>query len=121
MTELAQEHISEAQQKQKSWYDHTTRMRELKPNDQMLVLLLTTHNKLLAKWQGPYKVVCRIGKVAYEVSMPGARKRKKVFDINLLKKWFEPEETAFMVGNSEIGEDDDIYRHGEKMVALRLQ
>ena len=83
-------------------------MRELKPNDQVLVLLPTTHNKLLAKWQGPYKVVRRKGKVTYEVSMPGARNRKKVFHINLLKKWFEPEETAFMVGNSEIGEDDDI-------------
>ena len=40
--------------------------------------------------------------------MPGARNRTKVFHINLLKKWFEPEETAFMVGNLEIGEDDDI-------------
>ena len=51
MTELVQEHMSEAQQKQKSWYDQTERMRELKPNDQVLVLLLTAHNKLLAKWQ----------------------------------------------------------------------
>ena len=108
MTELVQEHMSEAQQKQKSWYDCTAQMRELKPNDQVLVLLPTTHNKLLAKWQGPYKVVRRKGKVTYEVSMPGARNKKKVFHINLLKKWFEPEETAFMVGNSEIGEDDDI-------------
>ena len=108
MTELVQEHMSEAQQKQKSWYDRTARMRELKPNDQVLVLLPTTHNKLLAKWQGPYEVVRRKEKVTYEVSMPGARNRKKVFHINLLKKWFEPEETAFMVGNSEIGEDNDI-------------
>ena len=71
MTELVQEHMSEAQQKQKSWYDRTARMRELKPNDQVLVLLPTSHNKLLAKWQDPYKVV------TYEVSIPGARNRKK--------------------------------------------
>ena len=51
MTELVQEHMSEAQQKQKSWYDRTERMRELKPNDQVLVLLLTAHNKLLGNVQ----------------------------------------------------------------------
>ena len=59
MTELVQEHMSEAQQKQKSWYDQTARKRGLKPDDQVYVLLPTGHNKLLAKWQSPYKVVRR--------------------------------------------------------------
>ena len=67
MTELVQEHMSEAQQKQKSWYGQTARMRELNPNDQVLVLLPTAHNKLLAKSQGPYKIVRRKGKVTYKV------------------------------------------------------
>ena len=84
MTELVQEHMSEAQQKQNTWYDQTAWMRELKLNDQVLVLLPAAHNKLLAKWQGPYKVVRRKGKVTYGVIMPGARNRKKVFHINLL-------------------------------------
>ena len=74
-------------------------MRVLKPDDQVLVLLPTTQNKLLAKWQGPYKVFHRMGKVTYEVDIPGARSRKKVYHINLLKKWYndESEETACMV------------------------
>ena len=44
MFELVKEHVSETQQKQKVWYDRTARMRELKPTDQVLVLLpqLTT-------------------------------------------------------------------------------
>ena len=67
MTELAAEHMREAQEKQKVWYDRNARMRELKPNDQVLILLPTSHNKLLAKWQGPYKVLRRLGKVNYEV------------------------------------------------------
>ena len=63
MSELVKEHMGEAQQKQKVWYDHTAK-----------VLLRTSHNKLLAKWLGPYKVICRLGKVNYEVDMPGTRK-----------------------------------------------
>ena len=49
MSELVKEHMSETQQKQKVWYNQTVRMRELRPTDQALILLPTTHNKLLAK------------------------------------------------------------------------
>ena len=89
--------MSETQQKQKVWYDRTARMRELKPKDQVLVLLPTTHNKLLAKWQGPYTVIGRMGKVTYEVDIPASKSRRKIFHINLLKEWYESEETACMV------------------------
>ena len=43
MSELVKEHISETQQKQKVWYDQTVRMRELRPNDQVLASP-PTHN-----------------------------------------------------------------------------
>ena len=59
-------------------------MRELKPNDPVLVLLPTTHNKLLVKWQGPYKVIHRMGKVTYEVDMPGSSSRRKVYVLHNL-------------------------------------
>ena len=84
-------------------------MRELKPKDQVLVLLPTTHNKLLAKWQGPYTVIGRMGKVTYEVDIPASRSRRKIFHINLLKEWYESEETACMVRDTEAEEQlDDI-------------
>ena len=106
MTELAAEHMREAQEKQKVWYDRNARMRELKSNDQVLILLPTSHNKLLAKWQGPYKVLRRLGKVNYEVDMPGTRSRKKVLHINLLKKWQESAEIACMV--EDVSAEDDL-------------
>ena len=106
MTELAAEQMREAQEKQKVWYDRNARMRELKPNDQVLILLPTSHNKLLAKWQGPYKVLRRLGKVNYEVDMPGTRSRKKVLHINLLKKWQESAEIACMV--EDVSAEDDL-------------
>ena len=54
MSELVQENMKRAQQKQKAWYDRNAREREFQPYDQVLVLLPTTTNKLLAQWQGPY-------------------------------------------------------------------
>ena len=50
-----------------------------------------------------------MGKVTYEVDMPGSRGRRKTFHISLLKKWYESEETACMVSDMEAEEDlDDI-------------
>ena len=52
-----------------------------------------------------------MGKVTYEVDLPGARSRKKVYHINLLKIWYsdEAQETACMVhvhvDNSGTGEE----------------
>ena len=101
--------MSETQQKQKVWYDQTVWMRELRPNYQVVVLLPTTHNKLLTKWQGLYTVIHRTRKVTYEVDMPESRSRRKIFHINLLKKWYESEETACMARDTEAEEDvDDI-------------
>lgn len=54
------------------------REREFNPGDQVLVLLPTSTNKLLARWQGPYKVLHHVGKVTYLVDMYNTRKHKLV-------------------------------------------
>ena len=59
------------------------------------MLLPTSSNKLLAQWQGPYRILRRVGKVNYEVLMPNKRKRKNVFHVNMLKKWYPPVATSF--------------------------
>ena len=64
------------------------RERELQPDEEVLVLLPSSSNKLLAQWQGPYCILRSVGKVNYEVLMPDKRKRKKVFHVDMLKKWF---------------------------------
>ena len=40
MTEIAKDNMKEAQQQQKTWYDKTARKRELKQDEEVLVLLL---------------------------------------------------------------------------------
>ncbi len=52
----ARENLQQAQIKHKVWYDRKARARMFQPGDQVLLLLPTSENKLLAKWQGPFKV-----------------------------------------------------------------
>jgi hypothetical protein len=43
--------------------------------------------KLLPKWVGPFRVIERIGKVAYKVELPPNLKMHNVFHVQLLKKY----------------------------------
>ena len=64
--EIVEANMKKSQQKQCNWYDQRARARELAPDDLVLILLPTSQNKLLAKWQGPYreggkgKLSCRV-------------------------------------------------------------
>ena len=52
------------------------------------MLLPTDSNKRLAEWHDPYPITQRMGLVDYCVDMYDHRKRKHVFYINMLKKWY---------------------------------
>ena len=78
MTEIVSANLKEAQQRQKTWYDQTARERELEPGEEVLVLLPTSSNKLLAQWQGPYCVIRKMGKVNYEIDMPNKHSKKSM-------------------------------------------
>ncbi len=62
----------------------------------MLVLLPTDTKKLFARWQGPYKIVAKTGKVNYRVEMSGRRKPKRIFHVNMLRKYYSSEFVAFV-------------------------
>ena len=79
MTTIVQDNWKKAQSRQKTWHDQNTRDRELNPGDEVLVLLPTSSNKLLAQWQGPYYVLCKTGKVNYEIDMKDKKKEKRSF------------------------------------------
>jgi len=75
-----------AHQIQKKWYDRTACIREFTPGEEVLVLLLTASRHFLAQWQGPYSVVCRVGKVNCKVDMHHWQKCKQVFYTNNAQK-----------------------------------
>ena len=51
MTEIVPKNLRSKREAQNRWYDQTARERCFDPGDQVLVLLPTSTNKLLAKWQ----------------------------------------------------------------------
>ncbi|KAJ8349850.1 hypothetical protein SKAU_G00249800 [Synaphobranchus kaupii] len=68
-------------------YNRGAQPREFAPGDKVLVLVPTSECKFLAKWNGPYEVIEKVGTVNYRVRQPGRRPPTKVYHVNLLKKW----------------------------------
>ncbi|KAL1264151.1 hypothetical protein QQF64_004506 [Cirrhinus molitorella] len=100
-TDMAQANLQQSQEKQKTWYDKKARLRVFRPGDQVLLLLPTTDNKLLAKWQGPYKVTRKVSAVNYEIEIPNRQQPLQVFHVNMLKKWHEPTEQQEAVSSKQ--------------------
>ena len=114
MTELVKENLSNAQEKQKLWYDRAAHHREFTPKDQVLVLLPTATSKLLAQWQGPYQVPSQVGKVNYLVDMHDRKKRKRIFHVNMLRPWYVPKETGYFVRKQQ-SQNRKMYQYGRKI------
>lgn len=91
MAEIVRVNMEQAQSQQKGWYDKAARQRNLKPGQKVLLLLPTSEQKLLARWQGPYEVVQKMGPATYEINLPGKRKPTQIFHVNLLKEWHDRE------------------------------
>lgn len=86
-TALARENLLRSQVQQKRWYDKTAKSRSFEPGDEVLLLLPTSDNKLLAKWQGPYQVKKKVGPVTYQIEIPSRNQPLQTFHVNMLKKW----------------------------------
>ncbi|KAJ8375373.1 hypothetical protein SKAU_G00059530 [Synaphobranchus kaupii] len=94
--------------KQKTWYDRKARFRTLTPGQEVLLLLPSSDNKLLAKWQGPYKLHQRIGPVTYKISTSGRQMPFQTCHINLLKEWrLRPEPVSQQLYVRAIKEEEE--------------
>ena len=105
MMDQVQVNANRAQSRQKRLYDRGARTREFAVGDQVLILLPQTHHSLKLEWVGPYKVTHRVTTVDYEIVMPGRRKERRVYHINLMKKW-NPQSTALFAMVAEQEEND---------------
>ena len=88
---LAKQELLKAREVQKKFYDRRTKLRKFAVDEQVLVLLPTATNKLLAQWKGPYKVLERVNDLNYILSIDNQPRR---FHINMLKKYVTPEAAA---------------------------
>ena len=84
----------------------------MEPGEQVLILLPTESNKLLAQWQGPYRVVRKIGKVDYLINLHDRRKKRRIYHINMLRKWHAPWSTGYLaeeVMDDNVTDDVDYF------------
>lgn len=91
---MAQEKLSVSQTKMKRLYDHRSEHHEYSLADQVLLLMPIVGSSFQAMFSGPYAVAEKVSDLNYLVSMPGRRKAKRLFHINLLKPYYSRGEDA---------------------------
>ena len=82
--QLAREQLSAAQVRQKFYKDKKSKPRVFKVDEEALILVPSSHNKLLMQWKGPFKITERLGAATYKVNVNG---KVKTYHVNLLKKY----------------------------------
>lgn len=70
MDEMANNHLVQAQERQKKDYDRVSKRRSLQQGHKIQLLLPTSNSGLLAKWQGPFEVKKKMGPVTCELYLP---------------------------------------------------
>ncbi|XP_068097047.1 uncharacterized protein [Hyperolius riggenbachi] len=99
---LVKEHLMAAQEAQRRVYNRSAKVRQFQIGDRVAVLIPTVESKFLARWQGPFEIIEKIGDVNYKVHQPGKRKPFQLYHVNLLKLWKERETDPVMVGVSVV-------------------
>ena len=109
LREKLEDTLKLAQQKGKHYYDRKSKVRKFQPGEKVLVLLPIDNNKLLMQWKGPFEVSSLVGLNDYKVKV---KDKEKVYHANLLKTYFEREETivegAVVVGAGATSIDDAV-------------
>ena len=92
--------LETAQARQKAYFDQSRIERSFEEGEYVLLNTknLTLKNdqgtvaraKLLPKFIGPYRILRKVGKVAYELELPEACRIHKVFHVSLLQQYLDP-------------------------------
>ena len=103
-----------AQSRDKTYFDKRTRPQSFEVGQRVLLSTRNLHIKqntlsrnLLSRYVGPFKVLKRVGKQAYELELPPTMKMHDVFHVSLLKLYNEqgthqpPPVTILMDGGQE--------------------
>ncbi|XP_073151819.1 uncharacterized protein [Henckelia pumila] len=98
--DLARVHLEKAQRRMKKWADAKRRQQEYSIGDEVLIKLLPHQFKafrgvpkgLIRKYEGPFTIIARVGKVSYRLDLPNTLKIHSVFHVSMLKPYYPDEE-----------------------------
>ncbi|KAG8380924.1 hypothetical protein BUALT_Bualt06G0067200 [Buddleja alternifolia] len=99
-SDLAKSFLEKARRKMKKWADPKRRHLEFNTGDKVLIKLIPQqfkafrgmHKGLVRKYEGPYPVVAKVGKVSYLLDLPSTLKIHPVFHVSMLRPYQEDEE-----------------------------
>ena len=100
--DIASDNANQSREKAKLWYDKKARERSYEPGELVLVCLPSKRHPLEARYCGPYRVVDRVGRVAYVISTPDKRKTQRICHVNMLKAYNERDWKFTQVNTCEI-------------------
>ncbi|KAL8143493.1 LOW QUALITY PROTEIN: hypothetical protein V2J09_016525 [Rumex salicifolius] len=95
--ELARSHLTKAQKRMKKWADTRRHPLEFRVGDlSMMKLLPQQLNKgLLRRYEGPFEILAKVGKVAYKLALPDSLKVHPVVHMSMLKPYHpDPDEPS---------------------------
>ncbi|RVW28374.1 Transposon Tf2-11 polyprotein [Vitis vinifera] len=95
--DIARSYLDKAAKKMKKWADKKRRHTEYKVGDMVLVKLLPqqfkslrpVHKGLVRRYEGPFPILGKVGKVSYRVELPPRLKIHPVFHASYLKPYHE--------------------------------
>jgi hypothetical protein len=108
------EHMLAAQSRQKSYADPKRRGVEFQVGDEVLLRVSPTKGvvrfnikgKLSPRYIGPFKILARVGKLAYRLELPESMKGvHNVFYISMLRKYFRDPERQMTLEPVTIEQD----------------
>ncbi|KAL5744158.1 hypothetical protein ACOSQ2_027274 [Xanthoceras sorbifolium] len=93
--DIARSYLDKATRKMKKWADKKRRRVEFQVGDLVLVKLLPqqfkafrkVHKGLVRKYEGPFPILKKVGKVSYKVELPPRLKIHPVFHVSHLKPY----------------------------------
>ena len=96
-SDMAKAYLAKASKRMKKWADKKRRPREFEEGDLVMVKLLThqaktfkgLHKGLTRRYEGPFPITKRVGKVSYQLELPPKLKIHPVFHVSLLKPYHE--------------------------------
>ena len=93
--DITKEYLDKAAKKMKKWADKHRRPVEFQVGDSVMVKLLpqqfkvfrSVHKGLVRKYEGPFPILRKVGKVSYQVELPSKLKIHLVFHESMLKPY----------------------------------
>lgn len=100
--DLARSTETEVKANVKMWYDRSARERSFKVDDMVLILLPSSSNKLLARWQGSFPVSEKLSHTTYKVKTGQGHRMNRTFHVNMLARWESPSAVCLLSTTTEL-------------------